>query len=273
MTDQPSLPASDLPPGTVGRAGPGPSPQPRRRGDGGVVALPPPVGGPVEGLVDKDGCLVYPWHGPEVRPRQREDGRGPQGVLTYVGKTPGYTQLAQAYGRVLVLRRRRVEQPVAGSARRVEATRARPVGPRRRVQRTEADGRSAMATRDSGGQDRASKGSEEVEEVQAEETSDVQERVDKLTDDVDALLDEIDDVLEENAEDSSEATYRKGGESRLLDRTNAQKQCPTVGSISRSKQFSPKQATRRHGVYCSPCSPSDHAELPRAREQRRHDVP
>ena len=70
-----------------------------------------------------------------------------------------------------------------------------------------------MATRDSGGgQDRASKRSEDVEEVQAEDTSDVQERVGKLTEDVDSLLDEIDDVLEENAEDFVRSYVQKGGE-------------------------------------------------------------
>ena len=69
-----------------------------------------------------------------------------------------------------------------------------------------------MATRDTGGQDRASKRTEDVEEVQPEATSDVQERVGKLTDDVDALLDEIDDVLEENAEDFVRSYVQKGGE-------------------------------------------------------------
>ena len=69
-----------------------------------------------------------------------------------------------------------------------------------------------MATRDSGGQDRASKRSEDVEEVAEEPTSDVQERVGKLTDDVDSLLDEIDGVLEENAEDFVKSYVQKGGE-------------------------------------------------------------
>ena len=69
-----------------------------------------------------------------------------------------------------------------------------------------------MATRDTGGQDRAGKRTEDVEEVQAEAASDVQERVGKLTDDVDALLDEIDDVLEENAEDFVRSYVQKGGE-------------------------------------------------------------
>jgi ubiquitin-like protein Pup len=69
-----------------------------------------------------------------------------------------------------------------------------------------------MATRDSGGQDRASKRTEDVEEVEATDTSDVQDRVGKLTDDVDSLLDEIDDVLEENAEDFVRSYVQKGGQ-------------------------------------------------------------
>ncbi len=69
-----------------------------------------------------------------------------------------------------------------------------------------------MATRDTGGQDRASKRTEEVEEVQVEDTTDVQERVGKLTDDVDSLLDEIDDVLEENAEEFVRSYVQKGGQ-------------------------------------------------------------
>jgi ubiquitin-like protein Pup len=69
-----------------------------------------------------------------------------------------------------------------------------------------------MATKDSGGQDRASRKSDEVEEVAAEEASDVQERVGKLTDDVDALLDEIDDVLEQDAEAFVRGYVQKGGQ-------------------------------------------------------------
>ena len=69
-----------------------------------------------------------------------------------------------------------------------------------------------MATKDTGGQDRASRREQEVEEAEAVDTSDVQERVGKLTDDVDALLDEIDDVLETNAEDFVKGFVQKGGE-------------------------------------------------------------
>ncbi len=69
-----------------------------------------------------------------------------------------------------------------------------------------------MATRDSGGQDRTTRKADEVEEVAAEEATDVQERVGKLTDDVDSLLDEIDDVLEVNAEEFVRGYVQKGGE-------------------------------------------------------------
>ena len=69
-----------------------------------------------------------------------------------------------------------------------------------------------MATRDSGGQDRTTKRSEDVEEEQVEASTDVQERVGKLTDDVDDLLDEIDGVLEENAEEFVKSYVQKGGQ-------------------------------------------------------------
>lgn len=70
-----------------------------------------------------------------------------------------------------------------------------------------------MATKDTGGgQQRATRRSEEVEEVEASTSGDVQERQEKLTDDVDSLLDEIDEVLEENAEDFVRGFVQKGGE-------------------------------------------------------------
>ncbi len=69
-----------------------------------------------------------------------------------------------------------------------------------------------MATKDTGGQDRASRREQEVEQTEAVDTTEVQERVGKLTDDVDALLDEIDDVLETNAEDFVKGFVQKGGQ-------------------------------------------------------------
>ena len=74
-----------------------------------------------------------------------------------------------------------------------------------------------MAEREKGGgQGRASKRVEEVEEVSADEQdaalADVKERHDKLSDDVDDLLDEIDEVLESNAEEFVKEYVQKGGE-------------------------------------------------------------
>ena len=71
-----------------------------------------------------------------------------------------------------------------------------------------------MASTDSGGQKRASRRDEEVDEVDttADAQSEVAERHDKLSDDVDAILDEIDDVLEENAEEFIRGYVQKGGQ-------------------------------------------------------------
>ena len=68
-----------------------------------------------------------------------------------------------------------------------------------------------MASKDTGGQKRTSKTSEEVDEVEAEASTDVAERKDKLDQDIDAMLDEIDDVLETNLRISSGASFKKGG--------------------------------------------------------------
>jgi ubiquitin-like protein Pup len=69
-----------------------------------------------------------------------------------------------------------------------------------------------MASKDTGGQKRTSKTSEEVEETEAAASTDVAERKEKLDDDIDAMLDEIDDVLETNSEDFVRGFVQKGGE-------------------------------------------------------------
>ena len=73
-----------------------------------------------------------------------------------------------------------------------------------------------MAEREKGGQGRASKKAEEVDEVTADEQdaalADVKERHEKLGDDVDDLLDEIDEVLESNAEEFVKGYVQKGGQ-------------------------------------------------------------
>ena len=71
-----------------------------------------------------------------------------------------------------------------------------------------------MATKDTGGQRRQTRTTEEIEETapEAQASEDLKERHEKLSDDVDSVLDEIDDVLEENAEDFVRSFVQKGGE-------------------------------------------------------------
>ena len=69
-----------------------------------------------------------------------------------------------------------------------------------------------MATRDTGGQQKATRSREETEEVEASVDSDVAERHEKVTEDVDSILDEIDGVLEQNAEEFVKSYVQKGGE-------------------------------------------------------------
>ena len=69
-----------------------------------------------------------------------------------------------------------------------------------------------MASRESGGQDRAAKTTEQVDDEVVEVATDVHERVEELTSDVDDLLDEIDDVLESNAEEFVKSYIQKGGQ-------------------------------------------------------------
>ena len=110
MPSEPSLPETDLPPGSVGRAGPWTV---ANRG-GEVKAVSSRCRNQLadlsNGSLDKDGCLVCPWHGAKYDLDSGKMVAGPKGILFYVGKTPGYTQLVAAYGKVLVLRRRRIEK-------------------------------------------------------------------------------------------------------------------------------------------------------------------
>jgi ubiquitin-like protein Pup len=72
-----------------------------------------------------------------------------------------------------------------------------------------------MATRETGGgQSKSTRRQEQEDEgyASAEETTDVQERHEKLSEDVDAILDDIDEVLEENAEEFVRQYVQKGGE-------------------------------------------------------------
>ncbi len=69
-----------------------------------------------------------------------------------------------------------------------------------------------MATKDTGGQKRASKNTQDADEVEAEAATQVAERKAKLDEDIDALLDEVDEVLESNSEDFVRGFVQKGGE-------------------------------------------------------------
>ena len=107
---QHSIPAGSLPEGAVGRAGPWTV---ANRG-GEVTAVSSrcrhQLADLSKGTLDKDGCLVCPWHGSRYDLESGAMVSGPKGFLFYVGRTPGYTQLVKAYGLVLKLRRRPVRR-------------------------------------------------------------------------------------------------------------------------------------------------------------------
>ncbi len=69
-----------------------------------------------------------------------------------------------------------------------------------------------MATRDTGGQQKATRSREENEEIEASVDSEVAERHKEMSEDVDSLLDEIDEVLEENSEEFVRQYVQKGGQ-------------------------------------------------------------
>jgi ubiquitin-like protein Pup len=69
-----------------------------------------------------------------------------------------------------------------------------------------------MATRDTGGQQKATRSREETDEVEASVDTEAAERRQEMSDDVDSILDEIDEVLESNAEDFVRSYVQKGGQ-------------------------------------------------------------
>ncbi len=69
-----------------------------------------------------------------------------------------------------------------------------------------------MATKDTGGQKRASKRDADQEQVEGQESSDLVERKEQLDEDIDAILDEIDETLETNAEEFVRGFVQKGGQ-------------------------------------------------------------
>lgn len=104
------LPADAVPPGAVRRAGEWTVAN--RGGDLRAVSsrCRHQLADLSKGSLDADGCLVCPWHGSRYDLDSGAMVRGPRGFLTYVGRTPGYTQLVQAVGAVARLRRRPVRR-------------------------------------------------------------------------------------------------------------------------------------------------------------------
>ena len=104
----PSLPEAALPEGAVARAGQWTVAN--RGGDLRAVSsrCRHQLADLSKGSLDANGCLVCPWHGARYDLDSGAMVDGPNGFLSYVGKTPGYTQLVLTYGRVLKLRRARL---------------------------------------------------------------------------------------------------------------------------------------------------------------------
>ena len=69
-----------------------------------------------------------------------------------------------------------------------------------------------MATRDTGGQQKATRTREDADEVEASVDTEGAERRKEMTDDVDSILDEIDEVLESNSEEFVRQYVQKGGQ-------------------------------------------------------------
>lgn len=103
-----SIPTSSLPAGAVRRAGPWTVAN--RAGEVRAVSsrCRHQLADLSKGSLDKDGCLVCPWHGSRYDLDSGEMVERPKGFLGYVGRTPGYTQLMLAVGKVARLRRRSV---------------------------------------------------------------------------------------------------------------------------------------------------------------------
>ena len=102
------IPARDLPPGAVRRAGPWAVGN--RDGEPFAVSrrCRHQLADLSEGTLDADGCLVCPWHQSRYDVTTGKMVGGPHGFLGYHGATPGYTQLVRGYGKVLKLKVRKV---------------------------------------------------------------------------------------------------------------------------------------------------------------------
>lgn len=102
----PSVPVENVPPGRAGRAGSWTVAN--RAGEFKAVSsrCRHQLADLSEGAVDRDGCLVCPWHGSRYDLDTGEMVSGPQGLLTYQGPTPGYSGFIKYTLGRLRLRRR-----------------------------------------------------------------------------------------------------------------------------------------------------------------------
>ncbi|WP_210437543.1 Rieske (2Fe-2S) protein [Nocardioides xinjiangensis] len=104
MTKSSSVPADQLPPGSVTRAGTWAV----GNRDGELFAVSRrcrhQLADLSEGTIDADGCLVCPWHQSRYDVTTGDMVSGPKGFLGYHGPTPGYTQFVRGYAKVLRLR-------------------------------------------------------------------------------------------------------------------------------------------------------------------------
>jgi nitrite reductase/ring-hydroxylating ferredoxin subunit len=104
MTDADRIPAGELPPGAVRRAGPWAV----GNRDGELFAVSRrcrhQLADLAQGSIDGNGCLVCPWHQSRYDVRTGAMVEGPRGFLMYHGPTPGYTQLVRGYGKWLRLK-------------------------------------------------------------------------------------------------------------------------------------------------------------------------
>jgi nitrite reductase/ring-hydroxylating ferredoxin subunit len=108
VADRDRIPAAELPPGTVRRAGDWAV---GNRGEDRYFAVSRrcrhQLADLSEGSIDAEGCLVCPWHQSRYDVRTGEMVEGPRGFLAYHGPTPVYTQLVRAFGQLARLRVRR----------------------------------------------------------------------------------------------------------------------------------------------------------------------
>ncbi|WP_193615004.1 Rieske (2Fe-2S) protein [Nocardioides lijunqiniae] len=100
----PSVPADELSPGQVRRAGAWAVGN--REGELFAVSrrCRHQLGDLSQGTIDADGCLVCPWHQARYDVTDGRMVEGPKGFLGYHGRTPGYTELVRGYSQVLKLR-------------------------------------------------------------------------------------------------------------------------------------------------------------------------